>query len=634
MVATLVAIAIFGLLSLPGWILAMHRPHPIWVHIAAGFCSQLAIILAAALLAIALPSQLDIRAVVPLAMIVSLGTWFVVRGRRWHPPIPPARWTFLVPILATLTAALITWSAISLGEDGLSVRAWFNADGFKHLGHVHALSLYGLPARDIFGGGVPLAYYWLFYVIPGLGAALHGDAVMALIASGLVQTFAFWIVLHGLLRSAGANERWASILALVAWLSPTLDGLLSLTQFKWNLMASATSVNVEGVGSTLMNAFTLFRVSLYIPQHQLTLAGLLSWATLAALPRKTSDRPLHWLSVAPLACAGAVSTLLGVSCLAVFALSRLLDARITLLRRIAGIAGVGLAALAVPLVLGILAGGSGLDSPIFASAPADSAPLERLLLVLPGMIPAFGVSLVGLFGLRAGLARPDLSIQSHSVLIFAFALTLVGAVVLLAAALLDAPRMVLEIQLRTSLLLYLGLTLGCVWLLRISPAGHQSLPGGALAVALPLLVMGLITPLHDTIWHARSTANWIVQVPPDDLAVLERIKAEVPPESQVVQYPELPFVSHGRDVWTSIIAGRMVYASDRSTQWTAQAGRLQQVVSFFAGQGPLPDGNFGYLYLSRTLHPKTYDQLMVRMGAEPGWTQSLCLPDACLWRRN
>ena len=634
MLATLAAIAIFALLSLPGWLLAMHRPYPVWVHVAAGFCSQVTIMLAAALLALVLPGQLDIRAVLLLALLAALAAGLMSHSRGWHLPLRPTGWALLVPLLATLTAALMTWSAISVGNDGLVVHAWFNADGFKHLGHVQALSAFGLPARDIFGDGDPLAYYWLFYILPGMGAALHGDAAMALIACGLVQTFAFWIVVYGLLRSAGANVRWATAFSLVAWLSPSLDGLLALAQLRWDLMTSATTVNVEGIGGSLLHATTMLRAGLYIPQHQLMLAGLLSWATLAIMPRATVRPPLRWLSLAPLVGAGAVSTLLGASCLVVFGLTTLLDGRTPLRHRIAHIAAVGVAALAVPLVLGVVAGNSGLDSPIFASASHAGPPLHRLALILPGMIPAFGVILAGAFGLWRGLARPDLPEESRNVLTFALALALAGTAILLATAMLDSPRMILEIQLRTSLLPYLGLTFGCAWLLRPAAAGAQGLPPPALVIAGPLLLVGLITPLHDSIWHGHSTAPWTVQVPSDDLAILARIGSATPRDSVVLQYPELPFVAGGRDVWTPIFAGRMVFASDRATQWGAQAGRLQQLTAFFADQGPLPAGDFGFVYLSRALHPQTYDQLMVRMADTGGWTPALCLPDACLWARD
>ena len=395
-----------------------------------------------------------------------------------------------------------------------------------------------------------------------------------------------------------------------------------------------TNVNVEGVNGLFLDAFTLFRLSLYIPQHQFMLAGLTSWATLAILPRGTATRGLRLLSVLPLICAGAVSTLFGIACLGTFAMTRLLDGRIPMLRRLAGIVAIGLLALVVPLGLGVvdLDGGSGLDSPIFASAVPVASPFVRFLMVVPGIVLAFGVSLLGLVGLQAGLVRRDLPEESRIALIFATALVAVGLGVSFAATLLS-PRMTLEIQLRATLLPYLGLTIGSVWLLTRKDGQHR-LPGKLVAVGLPLLAVGLLTPVHDLVWHHWSGPRWTVRVPPDDMAVLSYLAEEVPVEAIVLQYPELPFVSGGRDLWAPVLAGRMAYASDRSTQWGSQIGRFQQATDFFSGTGQTPEGSFDHIYLSRTLHPETYDSLMARMSNGADWTRGPCLPDACLWHRN
>ena len=322
------AVMVFGLLSLPGWISVADRPRQVWLYVAAGFCSQFAVILVVAFLALVIPSQIDVRLTLVVATALSFLVFWFRRMSSWSWPQRLDGWVFVVPAVATLAAALITYSAITLAPEGLTVRAWFNADGFKHLGHVQSLVTLGLPARDIFGAGEPLSYYWLFYVIPATSAALNDNAAGSLIASGLVQTFGFWILIYGLLRSAGANARWAALLALVAWLSPTPDGFVALAGSEWSFAKVATQINVEGIGSGLLNAFPLFRLSLYVPQHQLMLAGLLSWAVLTVCRRDELRGAVHILSVVPLVCAGAVSTLFGISCLGVFAVVRLFDGRI------------------------------------------------------------------------------------------------------------------------------------------------------------------------------------------------------------------------------------------------------------------------------------------------------------------
>jgi hypothetical protein len=624
------AAAVFALLSLPGWILAGDRVRPLWVHVAAGFCSQFAVIITMASIALVVPGQVDVRVTLLLAAALSgLALWWR-RGSVWYWPSRPDGWIFLVPLVASIAAALITASAIGSGADGLKVHAWFNADGFKHLGHVQSLAVLGLPAEDIFEAGAPLSYYWFFYVIPAIGVALHGDAAMGLIASGLVQTVFFWVLVQGLLRMAGANARWSAIIALLAWLSPTPDGVLGLASAGWDISLAAREINIEGIGGALLNAFPLFRVSLYVPQHQFMLVGLMSWAVLSIT---TQTRALRWLAVVPLVCAGAVSTLLGVSCLAVFAVTRLVDREQGLGRRLGGIGVVGGLALAVPLVFGIVdaAGGSGLDSPIFAGEPVMKPVAERLALAVAGLILAYGVYLVGMFGLVRGFARRDLEVEARRTLIFAAAMVGVGIAIMLASTLLDNTRLALEIQLRTSLLPYLGLSIGAVWLLSGAAKGRQRLAEPWGAVMVPMLVLGMVTPALDWAWHGVSSARWVVQVPPDDLAVLDALRRQSGTQIIVLQYPELPFVSAGRGIWAPLFAARMVFASHRSTHWGEQVEKMQQTLLFFEGTGPLPDGQYDVVYLSRTLHPQSYDLLMAKMAGSPGWSKGPCRPDACLW---
>src|SRR5262245_41281717 len=102
------AIGVFGLLSLPGWILAAGRPNPIWVCAAAGFCSQFAIILFAAMISIAMPAHLDVRLVLPVAAFLSVAAFVYGRREPLSPPTRPEAWAFVVPLVAMLAVALIT----------------------------------------------------------------------------------------------------------------------------------------------------------------------------------------------------------------------------------------------------------------------------------------------------------------------------------------------------------------------------------------------------------------------------------------------------------------------------------------------------------------------------------------------
>jgi hypothetical protein len=591
-----VACAVFAVLSLPGWILVARTTDKAWVYLAAGFCSQAAVVLLTALVSLVLHGQLAVGYTVLVALLLSVAA-FAFRPRgvgRVLPAFDP--WAFVVPVMAT----------------------------------------FGLPARDIFGAGDPLAYYWFFHVIPALGTAWHDDAAGALIASGLVQTFAFWMLVYGLVRAAGANGPWAALFTLIGWLSPSLDGLTALGLSHFDLTAAATEYNIEGVNAALLNGSTLFRASLYLPQHQFMLAGLLSWGTLEILYPLPQAKAVRALALAPLVSAGAISTLLGVACLAVYAVASLLNHKGSLFRCLVRIAAVGVLALGIPFlfgVVGITPSDSGLDSPLFADRPLPFTAGERFLLALPGLVCVYWVALLGLVGLRTAWRKRSLPEAMRRVFNFALALTFVGIVGLLVSTLFDHQRLTLEFQLRVSLLAWLGLIIAGAWLLDGEEPGPQRLTGVSKVVAVALLALGLATPILDGIWHTASAARWVVRIPKDDLAVLDAIKRSTPQDAVILQKPERPYLVGGRGVWAPVLAGRTIYASHRATHWRDHEAEFNRADAFFKGNGPLPPGRYDYVYLSRALDPKTYDLLLTRLAEAPNWHRNLCLPNACLWER-
>ncbi|MCJ1962151.1 hypothetical protein [Novosphingobium mangrovi (ex Hu et al. 2023)] len=638
-----IALVVFGLLSAPGWIVASRHSAPLWIHAAAGCVSASAALLLTALVARLLPGQLDVRWLMGSALLLAglAAYWRWGRGDR-ESSVPgsacaPERarepQAFVVGILATGVAAAITAGAVRLMDGELVVRAWFNADGFKHLGHVNALALMGLPARDIFAAGDPLAYYWLFYTIPACAAALGADPFGALVAQGLIQTLVFWVILHGLLRQAGASPNWAMGIALIGWLSPSPDGLFALLRTGGDLSAAATQINIEGVNGGFLNGYPLFRASLYVPQHQFMLLGLLSWGVIFAATREQISPLLKRVSVLPLICAGAVSTLLGVACLGVYGLARLCDTRTGLTRRVFEIGAVGLCALAVPLLFGIVgpgAGDSGLDSPIFAAARMRPEPWVRLLLALPGLVLLFGVSLFGLVGLREVLVRQMRRRSLEPIVVLTSAICGVGMAVLLGSTLIGSARIAQEMQLRVAILTSCGLTIACVWLVCNGPRADRR---ALLSVGLPLLILGMASPVLDTLWHVASVRKWQLRVPADDLAVLAAVRKDTARDAVFLQYPALPFVSLGPDVWIPILAGRQVLVSPRATHWARRAPQYDAALRFFDERGALPEGDYDYVYLSRSLHPDSYEEVMARMEREKGWQKGACRANACLWQR-
>jgi hypothetical protein len=628
LVSIAVACGVFALLSLPGIILVAGTTDKIWVYVAAGFCSQAAVVLATALVSFAVPGQIPVAVTLAVAALLSVCA-FACRPRaegRALPTFDP--WAFVVPACATLTAALITRAAITIDDGDLMVRAFYNADGFKHLAHVQAIAAFGLPARDLFGGDEPLAYYWFFHVIPALGAVLQGDAAEALIAGGLVQVFAFWIVVYGLVCAAGARGPWAALLTAIGWLSPSLDGLTALTLSGFDLRAAATDFNIEALNTGLLNASSLFRASLYIPQHLFMLAGLLSWATIALVARP-AGRALRVLALAPVVSAGAISAMLGAACLAVYAATRLWTREDSPMRCLGEIAAVGILAAVLAAALGLF--GFSFEGPALADKPLPFGAGTRFLLAFPGLLAVFWVALLGLAGLQAAWRMRPLPGTQDRMFRFAVVLTAVGLLGLVSTAVLDQQRLALEFALRVSFLGWLGLVIGAAWLVAGAENGAHvrvSLAGAAL-----LLALGLVTPVLDAAWHAVSGPRWIVRVPKDDLAVLRAIRNATSKNAVILQQPAMPFVSGGADVWVPPIAARKVFVSPRATHWSDNKERYEQALAFFEGRAPLPEGEYGYIYLSRALAPETYDQLMRRLADLPGWQRKACFTNACLWER-
>ncbi|ODA66495.1 hypothetical protein A7A08_02618 [Methyloligella halotolerans] len=635
--ALLIAGTVFAVLSLPGWLFVAGRNCGLAVYIAAGFCSQAAVALLTALVALVTPGQLPILAALLAALALGVAAFFLRSPpAEWlWPRIDP--WAFPVAVCATFATALIIQSAVNFDGGDLVVRAFFNADGFKHIAHVRSLASFGLPARDIFTTDAPLAYYWFAHIPPAVGAALSDDAARSLVASDLLQTFAFWILVYGLVRAAGATGPWAAFFTLIGWLSPSFDGLLALIASGFDVSAAATQLNIEGLGSPLLNGSTLFRLNLYIPQHQFVIAGLLSWGLLQTVRAWPRQKAAKLLSLAPIAAACAISILAGLAALAVYAVTRLLDRRDFMLRRLGEVLIVWAFALTLPLLLGVIGfdpSDSGLTSPLAASKPFAHRAAVRFLLAWPGLLLVYGTGLVGLYGLLTRWRLRPIPEDEKPVFRFALALCAVGLTGLLLSSLINHQRLALEWQLRVSFMAWVGLAIACAWLVQRDDAGCRIRSRGLAWFASPLLLVGLITPVLDASWHAWSTDRWTVRIPGDDLKVLKAIARSTPLDAVVLQKPERPFLLGGEDVWVPVVSGRRVFASDRATDWNAQELRYDQATAYFEGVGPLPEGGYDYLYLSRKLHPESYSELREELENDPVWRSEVCLPDACLFAKS
>jgi hypothetical protein len=149
------------------------------------------------------------------------------------------------------------------------------------------------------------------------------------------------------------------------------------------------------------------------------------------------------------------------------------------------------------------------------------------------------------------------------------------------------------------------------------------------------IATGILTPIIDAIWHLRAESGWPSKIPEQDLKLLDHIAQTVPITARVLQFPEPPLLAGGgRDQWVAIIAGRIVPASLRATNWHDAAPIWAVTQRFYSGQSATVPNEADYIYFSRVLHPKTYDALVRRMAGERDWMRDYCLPDACLFKRT
>jgi hypothetical protein len=629
--------ATFLILAAPGALLLKRRAFAPWAVVAGGFASLASTLLLAALVALPVSGQVGVWVVAPAWMVVALLCWFG-RGSAVHRNYADQEllWMALPATIALTMSVLIINSCAAITAEGIVYKGWFRADFFKHLGHLQAIHNLGLMPKDIFGGGEPLAYYWLYYLFPASISAVSGDVQSALASAIAVQSFFFWLLIYGVFRSFNFAPRAAALLSIFLWLSPTMEGLAALIRMKFDIWAATTDVEVGEMFSGLLGASTFFRLNTVIPQHQLMLAILLSWFLIFGAETEKRDRAIAALAHLPLIVAGALSTLFGLVCLAVYAVSQILDNSMSFRNRAISIGAVAVGSIAIVLLLSVVdfsAGHSSLQSPLFDSFIDPRSYAQRLIGAIIGLVP-LGTVMIFVAPPAIFYALRSKGKVPYAPATFALALLVTAlAVMLLTATFLEDRRLALEIQLRTSLLLALSVMIGFAIAMKHAEEFLSSrlLPTVLLGITL---VTGLPSPVLDSMWHLRKAGGWPSPIPNEDLTVLNHINKETPKNALVLQYPEPPLLKGGgRDQWVAIIGGRTVPASLRATDWTVAEPRLEEFEQFFAGKAvPVPQPA-DYLYLSRTLHPDSYDFLVKRMLAEPAWQKDYCLTDACLFKR-
>jgi hypothetical protein len=628
----------FAVLAMaPGWQVMRGRElHPGIVS-AAMAASLVLVMLASALIGIAVNiasgAQLPAPVMAPVALGSIAAVSFAARQRGPHSPGAASHWA---PIEWEGLAIGILFSAFGLfsldlaiaetRDGGLFVHSWYNADWFKHIGHVHALANYGLPARDIFGGGSRLYYYWLFYVLPGSGSAIGGDSWAALSTANAVITMLFAATLYGLVRLV-AKRRIALVVTALALFATAPIGFFLAGVFGDGLQALLDMPQAPK-GPALLS------ISQFIPQHALAATLFMSWALLARVEKREGARLAWAMALVALASVLTISTLLGATLLIAYGLAELYRRRLSAVPELSGMviaSGLFAAALAV---IQLANPDSALESPLLDNSEDLRPWFERA-----------GGALMQLFG----FCGPPLSIALFLLIrwkpqepeaLFARIVSLcliASSVLAVAATQIIAPeRLAVETLIRAVIPAAIGVALVWGW---AAASGWQA--GGRLrtitvAAGVALAVLALPCVYVRTTWMADFDDDYTTFVPAVDRAILSQLRRLSEPEDLVWQYPETPVLaqSRGDDNWSVIFAGRTVPNSERATDFDPAARSIELSRRFFEGEAVTVPRTIDWVYLSRNLKPDGFDAARANLRAHPAWKEVQCYEDACLFSRR
>lgn len=619
-------IGLAGLAMLPG-LLLMRGSAAVPGQLAAAAAASLVImLLATALLGVTVAwlggGGLHAIWLAAVSAAAALVAGWRVRGHPWHFKLP--EWQAIAFVAAFVGYGLLAIDlAFARAPDGaLLVHSWYNADWFKHMGHIHALANYGVPARDLFGNAGPLHYYWLIYTLPGAAAAAGGDAWTALAATNSVVTALFSLCLYGVLRSLRLSPNLALATSIVAIL---MTAPMSFT------LALASGHSVAEVLSMDARSQSLLLLATVIPQHALVLTTLLAWLLLVR-PGAAVPGTARWLGLAALTAVMTISILLGAMVLATYGVIRLWSRN---LRAIPELALAAVIAGGLVLMLGVLDpgnAGSAMESPLFHNL--WTAPwYARALSGVSMLLGATGLALpVALVLLRFWKADDEVDRLLRR---FSIALLVVGFGCAILTCVFMPARIAEETVIRARLILGLGCAVPVAWAVR-QAAERGRLRAPVAGLCATLLAFGIPSAVVHTAWLADFKPHWTVSIPAADRAVLAALRSESTADARVWQFAEQPWaaIPGGGDMWAAIFAGRAVPNSLRATDYAKAAPYIAHSERFFAGDAVGVPTDMDWVYLSRALHPGSYDGLVIRMRADAGWSQRACYADACVFVRR
>lgn len=631
MIISVTATVLIALLAMvPGWLMTRGRATGPGVMSAAMAASLTVIMLITALIGVAVHAlfavSLPVLLMPAVAALACLGAFMMRPGS--DEAVASETGTAVEWQGIAIGAAFLAYGffvqllAVRTGNDGaLIVHGWFNADWFKHLGHVSAIGNYGVPAMDNFGQADLLHYYWLSYVLPAAGQAIGNDSWSALAAANGIYVMLFGSIFYGVIRKAGVSRNVALVIGILAlFVSAPISFVFQLF----------FGIGLDGILNypAAPKGPALLTLSQYIPQHLLAIIVLLGWFLLK------DEAKLKWFALVALASAMTISVLLGAVVLTTYGLYRLGQGRQRAVPELAGMVVLsGLFVLAFQVVqIGNV--GSAIESPLLTNVPSGLPLGQRIFASLNLVIGNVGLPfLISVLGLYYWRPSNDAETQSKSFAIALIASALIAAV---AVEIVMPERLAIEARIRAvNLPAIANAIIGAKLFQLLWSSGTKKRVMAVSALVIVTLVAVPSAALR-TAWHGQIGDNFTTVIPSDDRAVLETIRDRTERTAIVMQFPEPPVLTpeRGGDAWAAILGQRAVTGSLRATDYAKALPRIEAAEKFFKGEDVAIAPEVDLAYLSRALHPDTYDALVERMDADPAFFRLDCYADACLFQRR
>lgn len=626
MILSVVATTLIALLAMaPGWIMMRGRVTGPGMVSAAMAASLSVVMLVTALIGIgafavagiALPAL----SMVPVSIAGLVLAWQFQRGQ--SNVRSGFEWQGIVFGCVFLAYGFFVQSiAVRIGSDGtLMVHGWFNADWFKHLGHVSAIANFGIPARDNFNQADLLHYYWMSYILPSSGVAIGQHAWSALIAANSVLVMAFGSIFYGILRKAGMTPWTALFIGLVALFASAPISFVYQAFF---------GIGLEGILNypAAPKGPALLALSQYVPQHLLAIIALLGWFLLK------DDRHLRWLALAGLVPAMAVSVLLGALALLAYGIYRLWTGRVRAIPELAAMVILSGLLVVVFQVVQIGNVDSAIESPLLTNEGPDLPIVQRVVDGVYQLVGNVGLPfLIAILGLYYWKPEEPDAQQSK---VFAVALIVASVLGVIGAEVALTERLSIETWIRAVNLPGIANAIVCGMLFQAAWHANNEKRLMAAATLALVVIVAMPSTILRTAWHGRMGDAFTTLIPRDDLRLLATMRERTERSSIVLQFPEPPLLAQDRgdDAWAAILGQRAVTASLRATDYPAAAPRIASAERFFSGEDEAISEKITLVYLSRALHPETYDRLLQRMDSEPSFTRLDCYADACLFQRR